>query len=109
VFLPKYSPSLNPIEQIFARLKTLLRKVGARSYEAIFDACGEILAQYPPAECAHTSRTQDTRKPKNRRLFNEAFTGPTSRTSPRVAATLRFDQKSRLDPSTRPNVKPFNK
>src|ERR1700727_3123622 len=52
VFLPKYSPDLNPIEQGFAKFKTLLRKAEARSYEAISDACGEILAQYPPAECA---------------------------------------------------------
>ena len=52
VFLPKYSPDLNPIEQVFAKFKTLLRKVGARSYEAICQACDEILAQYPPAECA---------------------------------------------------------
>ena len=52
VFLPKYSPDLNPIEQVFAKFKTLLRKAGARSYEAISDACGAILAQYPPAECA---------------------------------------------------------
>jgi transposase len=52
VFLPKYSPDLNPIEQVFAKFKTLLRKVGARSYEGISDACGEILAQYLPAECA---------------------------------------------------------
>jgi putative transposase len=51
VFPPKYSPDLNPIEQVFAKFKTVLRKVGARSYEAIADACGEILAQYPPAEC----------------------------------------------------------
>jgi len=35
VFLPKYSPDLNPIEQAFAKFKTLLRKVGARTYEAI--------------------------------------------------------------------------
>ena len=52
VFLPKYSPDLNPIEQVFAKFKTLLRKAGARSYDAISDACGQILAQYPPAECA---------------------------------------------------------
>jgi putative transposase len=52
VFLPKYSPDLNPIEQVFAKFKTLLRKAGARTYESISDACGEILAQYPPAECA---------------------------------------------------------
>ena len=52
VFLPKYSPDLNPIEQVFAKFKTLLRKAEARSYEAISDASGKILAQYPPAECA---------------------------------------------------------
>jgi transposase len=52
VFLPKYSPDLNPIEQVFAKFKTLMRKVGARSFEAISDACGDILAQYPPAGCA---------------------------------------------------------
>ena len=43
---------LNPIEQVFAKFKTLLRKAEARTYEAISDACGKILAQYPPAECA---------------------------------------------------------
>ncbi len=43
VFLPKYS--LNPIEQVFAKFKTLLPKVGVRSYEAISDACGKILTQ----------------------------------------------------------------
>ena len=68
VFLPKYSPDLNPIEQVFAKFKTLLRKVGARTYEAISDACGEILAQYPQPNAPHTSRTQDTRRPKSRTL-----------------------------------------
>jgi transposase len=52
VFLPKYSPDLNPIEQVFAKFKTLLGKAGARSFEAISDACAKILAQYPPAGCA---------------------------------------------------------
>ena len=52
VFLPKYSPDLNPIEQVFAKFKTLLRKVGARSYEAVSQACAHILTQYPPEECA---------------------------------------------------------
>jgi transposase len=52
VFLPKYSPDLNPIERVFAKLKTLLRKARARSYGAVSDACAQILTQYPPAECA---------------------------------------------------------
>ena len=53
MFLPKYSPDLNPIEQVLAKLKTLLRKARARSYKAIFDG-GAILAQYPPADAPHT-------------------------------------------------------
>src|SRR6476660_5327651 len=52
VFLPKYSPDLNPIKQAFAKFKTLLRKARARSYEAVSQACAQILTQYPPAECA---------------------------------------------------------
>ena len=52
VFLPKYSPDLNPIERVFPKFKTPLRKARARSYEAISDACGKILARCPPAECA---------------------------------------------------------
>ena len=40
----------------------------ARSYEAISDASGKILAQYPPADAPHISRTQDTGKAKCRRL-----------------------------------------
>jgi len=50
--LPKYSPDLNPIEQVFAKFKTLLRKAEARTYDAVADASAAILAQYPPEECA---------------------------------------------------------
>jgi transposase len=52
VFLPKYSPDLNPIEQVFAKFKALLRKARARTYDAIADASAAILAQYAPQECA---------------------------------------------------------
>jgi transposase len=51
LFLPKYSPDLNPIEQVFAKLKTLIRKVGARTYDALCSATAEILARYSPQEC----------------------------------------------------------
>ena len=40
-FLPKYSPDLNPIEQVFAKLKHLLRKAAARTIEAVWAAIGE--------------------------------------------------------------------
>ena len=52
VFLPKYSPDLNPIEQVFAKFKTLLRKAEARTYDAVTNPSAAILAQYPPEECA---------------------------------------------------------
>jgi transposase len=55
-FLPKYSPDLNPIEQVFAKLKHLLRKATARTVETICTAIGEILAAFTPDECANYFR-----------------------------------------------------
>jgi transposase len=52
-FLPKYSPDLNPIEQVFAKLKHFLRKAAARTVEAICAAIGEILQTFTPEECAN--------------------------------------------------------
>jgi len=51
-FLPKYSPDLNPIEQVFAKLKHLLRKAQARTVEAICAAIGKLLGSYTAEECA---------------------------------------------------------
>lgn len=50
-FLPKYSPDLNPIEQVFAKLKHLLRKRAARSFDAICAAIGQLLDSFTPQEC----------------------------------------------------------
>jgi transposase len=58
-FLPKYSPDLNPIEQVFAKLKHLLRKAQARSVEAICTAIGELLGCYTQANAPTTSKTPD--------------------------------------------------
>jgi transposase len=52
-FLPKYSPDLNPIEQVFAKLKHLLRKAAARTVEAVCAAIGEALKAFTPPECAN--------------------------------------------------------
>ena len=49
--LPKYSPDLNPIEQVFAKLKHLLRKAGARTIDAVCNAIGQILGTITPQEC----------------------------------------------------------
>ena len=50
-YLPPYSPDLNPIEQMFAKLKTLLRKAAARTIPKLWDKIGELLDCFPPAEC----------------------------------------------------------
>lgn len=52
LFLPPYSPDLNPIEQVFAKLKGLLRKVRARTLEATWRGIGALLPRFPAAECA---------------------------------------------------------
>ncbi len=53
IFLPKYSPDLNPIDQVFAKLKHLLRKAAARTPDAVSNAIAEILNAYSPHECAN--------------------------------------------------------
>ncbi|WP_371825163.1 IS630 family transposase [Bradyrhizobium sp. CCBAU 53340] len=52
-FLPKYSPDLNPIEQVFAKLKHLLRKAAARTVDAVCAAIGHALDAFTPEECAN--------------------------------------------------------
>jgi transposase len=52
-FLPRYSPDLNPIEQVFSKLKTLLRKADARSIEATWRQIGALLDRFTPQECAN--------------------------------------------------------
>jgi transposase len=52
-YLPKYSPDLNPIEQVFAKLKHLVRKAAARTVEAVCAAIGQALQAFTPEECAN--------------------------------------------------------
>jgi transposase len=51
LYLPPYSPDLNPIEQLFAKLKALLRKAATRTKDDLWQAIGHILATVPPSEC----------------------------------------------------------
>jgi len=51
LFLPPYSPELNPIEMAFSKLKAHLRRIGARSFTGLFTALGEICDLYTPQEC----------------------------------------------------------
>ena len=56
LFLPKYSPDLNPIEQVFSKLKHMLRKAQARSYDGLLDAINWLLDSYDPHECRNYLR-----------------------------------------------------
>jgi transposase len=53
LFLPPYSPDLNPIEQVFAKLKHLLRKAAERTKEATWRRIGSLLDTFSPQECAN--------------------------------------------------------
>jgi transposase len=50
-FLPPYSPDLNPIEQVFAKLKHLMRKAAERTHDATWRRIGSLLDAFSPAEC----------------------------------------------------------
>jgi len=56
LFPPQYSPDLNPIEQVFAKLKPLLRKAAARTQEAVCHAIGDLLDSFTAEECANYFR-----------------------------------------------------
>lgn len=49
--LPPYSPDLNPIEQLFAKLKASLRKAKARTREALWNTIGRLIDDFTPEEC----------------------------------------------------------
>lgn len=52
-YLPPYSPDLNPIEQLFAKLKALLRKAAARTLDTLIAAIARALSAFKSAECAN--------------------------------------------------------
>jgi len=53
LFLPPYSPDLNPIEMAFAKLKAHLRRIKARTIDALWKAVGSICGLYSPEECCN--------------------------------------------------------
>ena len=51
LFLPAYSPDLNPIEMAFSKLKAHLRRIGARNFDTLLQALGDICDLFDPQEC----------------------------------------------------------
>ena len=49
--LPPYSPDLNPIEMAFAKLKAHLRRIGARTFDSLLTAIGNLCDLFSPDEC----------------------------------------------------------
>ena len=58
LYLPPYSPDLNPIEMAFAKLKTLLRKAAARTRDALWDAIAEVLNAFTPQRMRQLPRSR---------------------------------------------------
>ena len=52
-YLPAYSPDLNPIEQVFAKLKAMLRKAAERTIDGLWSSIGKIIDTFNPTECAN--------------------------------------------------------
>jgi transposase len=67
-YLPPYSPDLNPIEQVFAKLKALLRNAAARTRDELCSLSGRLLETCPPAECANYSAIATMVRPKVKML-----------------------------------------
>ena len=56
LYLPPYSPDLNPIENAFAKLKGLLRRAAERTVESLWTAIGQLLDRFEAAECRNYFR-----------------------------------------------------
>ena len=57
VFLPPYSPDFNPIENAFAKLKSILRKAASRTRDDLWDAIAHAIPRFTPDQCANYFRT----------------------------------------------------
>ena len=56
LYLPPYSPDFNPIEQLFAKIKALLRKAAERSVDGLWSPIASLLDTFTPQECANYLR-----------------------------------------------------
>jgi transposase len=56
LYLPPYSPDLNPIENAFSKLKRLARAAAERTVDGLWSALGRLIDRFPPAECQNYLR-----------------------------------------------------
>jgi transposase len=95
LYLPPYSPDLNPIEQLFAKLKALLRKAATRTRDELWTTIGRLLAIPPPGECAnylsHCSATPHASSPADPRRWGWCAAGCAPDTSGSLRARSSAD------------------
>ena len=56
IYLPPYSPDLNPIELVFSKFKWLLKTASARTVESLWSLCGDLIDRYTEVECRNCFR-----------------------------------------------------
>ena len=59
LFLPPYSPDLNPIEMAFAKLKAHLRRIKARTFESLITAVGDVCGLFNESECSNSFKAAE--------------------------------------------------
>jgi len=69
VYLSPYSPDLNPIEQVFSKLKTMLRKLKTRTMEALWQRLGELCDVFLPEECKNYFKHAGYKKRKKNSIL----------------------------------------
>src|SRR5205807_9640092 len=69
LYLPPYSPDFNPIEQLFAKLKSLLRNAAERTIPGLWERIGVVLASFTPLECQNYFRHGQDMDRRGRKLL----------------------------------------
>ena len=88
MFLPPYSPDLNPIEQVFAKLKTLIRKAEERTVDGLWRRIGGSLEAFTPRECANYLRNAESGQTRAGKTLSKLAL---LKLSPRLLAVQRID------------------
>ena len=88
LFLPPYSPDLNPIEMAIAQLKALIRRAAARTYDELWQAVGHV-CDLSPTKNATTSSSPQDMEPFERNTLFPVF-GDRLPVSSRMSRTVSF-------------------
>ena len=88
--LPPYSPDLSPIENLFSKLKTLLRNAAKRSVDALWNEIGQLLQRFSPEECTNDFQSSGYHVWLNRKSSNARTSLSANNTSEDEKPLLRW-------------------